>query len=71
MKDLFGLKMETPPPDFLEKWTSYAHAVASHGVNVTATTIGIGGVALIFLMRRFAPRIPAAIVAVVLAAAVV
>ena len=71
MKDLFGLTMDTPPPDFLEKWASYAHATVTRGVNITATTIGVGGIALIFLMRRFAPRIPAAIVAVVLAAAIV
>ena len=71
MKDLFGLTMGTPPPDFIEKWTSYVHAVTSHGVNGRATAIGLGGIILIWLMRKFVPRIPAAIVAVIVAAAIV
>jgi len=71
MKDLFGLTMGAPSPDFILKWTEYVRAVRDHGVNWLATGIGIGGIAVIIAMRKFAPRIPAAIVALVLAAAVV
>ncbi len=68
MKDLFGLHMEKPvPPEFLMKWQEYFNAARFHGVNPYATTIGIGGIVIIALFRRFAPRIPGAIVAVVLA----
>jgi SulP family sulfate permease len=68
MKDLFGLRMGAPPPEFLLKWHDYLKAVRLHGVNSYATAIGVGGVIVIALMRRFTPRIPGAIVAVILAA---
>jgi SulP family sulfate permease len=71
MKDLFGLQMGNPPPEFIEKWTEYVHAATTSGINLYATIIGVGGIVIIGLMRKFAPRIPAAIVAVILAAAVV
>src|SRR5688572_29754404 len=71
MKDFFGLRMGAPPPDFVEKWYAYALAFRAHGVNTFATAIALGGVAVIALLRRFAPRIPGAIVAVILASVVV
>lgn len=71
MKDLFGLRMGTPDPDFLLKWAEYFHAFKSHGVNTGSTLIGVGGIVLIFTLRRLAPRLPGAIVAVVLAAVIV
>lgn len=71
MKDLFGLQMGNPAPEFLMKWTDYAHAVSLHGVNPVATAIGIGGIVLIGGLRRYAPRVPGAIVAVVLGAVIV
>src|SRR5687768_16688702 len=71
MKDFFGLRMGAPPPDFVEKWYAYAEAFRAHGVNKPATAIALGGVVVIALLRRFAPRIPGAIVAVVLASVVV
>jgi SulP family sulfate permease len=67
MRDLFGLRMGDPPPEFLLKWQDYFKAVRLHGVNPYATAIGIGGIVVIGLIRRFVPRIPGAIVAVVLA----
>ncbi len=71
MKDFFGLKMGTAPPDFIGKWYMYFNAVKESGVNWYATGIALGGVVVIGLMRRFAPRIPGAIVAVILASIVV
>src|SRR6185369_13791995 len=68
---LFGLTMGAPAPEFLAKWKGYIDAVRLHGVNVYATSIGVGGIIVIWLMRKYAPRIPAAIVAVVLAAMLV
>jgi sulfate permease, SulP family len=71
MKDLFGLQMGSPPPEFVKKWGAYWAAFQMHGINPVSTSIGIGGVALIFALRRVAPRVPGAIVAVVLASVVV
>src|SRR5262249_28608731 len=68
MKDLFGLSMGAPAPDFLPKWRGYIDAFRVHGVNACATTIGIGGIVIMGLLRRFAPRVPGAIIAVILAA---
>src|SRR5438045_1255546 len=68
MKDLFGLTMGAPAPDFLAKWKGYIDAFRLHGINTYATIIGVGGIVVIGTLRRFAPRVPGAIVAVVLAA---
>src|SRR5262245_2884791 len=65
MKDLFGLHMGDPPPEFLMKWQDYFHAVNLHGVNPYATAIGVGGIVVIGLIRRFIPLVPVAIVRVV------
>jgi SulP family sulfate permease len=71
MKDFFGLKMGSAPPDFVGKWYTYFRAVKESGINWPATLIALGGVVVIGLMRRFAPRIPGAIIAVILAGVVV
>lgn len=72
IKDLFGLSMDKPAPaDFVGKWQAYHAAFVAHGVNVAATSVGIGGIVLIMLLRRFIPRLPGAIVAVILASVVV
>ena len=67
MKDFFGLQMSDAPPEFVGKWAHYVYAFREHGVNLWATGIAIGGLIVILLMRRLAPRIPGMIVAVVLA----
>lgn len=71
MKDLFGLTMGSPPPEFVAKWGAYWASYQLHGINPYATAIGVGGVVLIMLVRKFAPRVPGAIVAVVLASVLV
>ncbi len=71
MKDMFGLQMGSPPPEFVHKWGAYWAAYQLHGINVASTLIGIGGIVLMVLVRRFVPRIPGAIVAVVAASVVV
>ncbi len=71
MKDLLGLQMGVAPPEFVKKWGSYWAAYQLHGVNVAAASIGVGGVVLMMVMRRFVPRVPGAIVVVVLASVIV
>src|SRR5881227_3737849 len=53
MKDFFGLKMDAPPPEFIAKWWSYLAAVRQYGVNSFATTIAVGGLAVIVALRKF------------------
>lgn len=69
IKDFFGLSIDAVPPEFFEKWHSYFHHAGSW--NMAATCVGLGSLLVIVLFRRFIPRVPGAIVAVVLASAVV
>jgi SulP family sulfate permease len=63
MKDFFGLKMQTVPVDFLSKWHAYIQAFPSWDM----LTFGVGAfsLALILLTRRFFPKLPWGIVAIV------
>ncbi len=65
IKDFFGLGMGAVPAEFVEKWQAYAQHAASWQLEPVA--VGIGSLAVMILLRRFAPRVPGAIVAVVLA----
>lgn len=69
IKDFLGLSMPDVPADFIPKWTAYAHAAPS--INPPTAAIGIGALALIFLLRRFAPRLPAYLIVIVLISAAV
>src|SRR5687768_1394097 len=72
MKDFFGLRMDgAPPPEFVGKWHAYWQAFRAHGANGYATVVAVGGVVVIALLRRLAPRVPGAIVAVILASVAV
>lgn len=68
IKDFFGLNMETPPADFIEKWMAYFKAFPTFDpltVSFAAGTLG-----LILLIRRFAPWLPWGISAIVIATAI-
>jgi sulfate permease, SulP family len=74
MKDLFGLTghaVERVPVEFMEKWTAYAEALTMHGINPYTTALGVGGVLSMVLVRRWAPRVPGAIVVLILSAVLV
>ncbi|WP_051330264.1 SulP family inorganic anion transporter [Niveispirillum irakense] len=68
IKDLLGLSMADVPADFLGKWPAFWQARDTVG---PAALIGLGGLALILAIRRWAPKIPAFLVAVVLASVLV
>ena len=71
VKDFFGLSMENVPADFLPKWQAYLSAVGT--IDMPTLAVGAGALALVVALRRFAPRLPgflAAIVASSLAASV-
>ncbi len=65
VKDFAGLRMGAVPAEFIEKWQAYFANLASW--SPAAVSIGVGTLLLMLLLRRFAPRIPAAIVAVAVA----
>ncbi len=65
IRDLFGLRLEAVPAEFLEKWHTYfTHFPTWNG---QATALGLGTVVVIFALRRFFPRLPAMLIGMVLA----
>ncbi len=66
IKDLLGLQMEEVPAEFLDKWKAYFTHAGS--ISMWAAAIGFGTIGIIVAIRRFAPKIPAMLVAMVLAA---
>lgn len=69
IKDFLGLVIADVPADFIPKWIAYADAAAT--IDPTTTTIGIGSLALILLLRRTAPKLPAFLIVVIAASVVV
>ncbi len=65
MKDFFGLDMGTPPADFLAKWRAYALAFPS--IHWPTALLGGGSLITILLIRKYVPKLPWGIVAIVLA----
>lgn len=65
IKDFLGLQMGNVPIDFIEKWTAYWGYIKTW--DPTALGIGIGTLAIILYFRRFRPRFPGAIIALILA----
>lgn len=63
-KDLLGLQMGTVPVDFVGKWQSYwAHMKSFNPMSIM---IGGGSLVIMAYFRRFKPKIPGAIIAIVL-----
>jgi SulP family sulfate permease len=69
VKDFFGLAMTEIPSEFAEKIQSYSRTF--HTVDATTTAVAAGSLGLLILLRKLAPRVPGAIVTVVVAAAIV
>jgi SulP family sulfate permease len=67
IKDLLGLSMASVPADFLGKWPAFWEARGTIG---PAAILGLGCLALILALRRWAPKVPAFLVAVMVAAIV-
>jgi SulP family sulfate permease len=65
VRDLFGLTMEKLPGDFIEKWAAFWDARGTF--NFAALALAAAGLGIIIALRRYAPKIPAFLVAVVAA----
>jgi len=64
--DLFGLKFaHAVPADFIPKWIAYFRAAGT--VNLYSLDVGIGGLLIMLLVRRYSPKLPGALIAVVIA----
>jgi SulP family sulfate permease len=60
VRDLLGLRVESVPAEFVEKW----HAYITHldTLNPQAALLGLGTITVILLVRRVWPRLPAMLV---------
>jgi SulP family sulfate permease len=65
--DFLGLDAGKIPADFMEKWGAYTRSLDT--TNWAALGLGLGSLALILLLRRFAPRVPPFLIAIVTATA--
>jgi SulP family sulfate permease len=63
IKDFFGLRMETVPAEFVEKWQEYARHF--HTFNWQALLVGTVCLLIVFLWPRITPRIPGSLIAIV------
>lgn len=68
IKDFLGLAIDDVPADFLPKWIAYAKAAGT--ADPAAAGIGVGALALILALRRYAPRLPAYLIVIVVVSAV-
>jgi len=67
VKDLFGLRLDVVPAEFLPKWIAYFHALPT--ISSSAAALGIGSVLLISALRRYFPRAPAMLISMLAATA--
>lgn len=69
MKDFFGLSLASVPPEVYHKWVAYIEH--SHTVDWTTLAVALGTLAFLIVMKIRFPKIPAMMLAVVLAAGAV
>ncbi|MDR0377100.1 MAG: sodium-independent anion transporter, partial [Spirochaetaceae bacterium] len=65
VKDFFGLTVSGASPEFLDMWAAYIRAFGRF--KPLTLGLGLGAVAVIVLLRKFAPRIPGAVAGVIAA----
>lgn len=63
VKDFFGLTMGDVPADFIDKWKSYLHHLAS--INLSAVGIATATVLIILWWPKITHRIPGSLVALI------
>ncbi|WP_373491330.1 SulP family inorganic anion transporter [Parasphingorhabdus sp.] len=69
VKDFLGLSLDNVPAEFLPKWQAYFGAMSS--VHFATVLVGLGALAAIILFKKFAPRLPGFLIAIILASVVV
>ncbi len=67
--EFLGLSTPKVPAEFIAKWSVYLGALAT--INWVTLTVGGGTLMAILLLRRFAPRLPAFLIALLIASLVV
>lgn len=68
IKDFLGLNMGVIPVNFLQQWSAYFNSI--YTLDWTTTCISLGSLGTILAIRRFIPKLPWGIVAIILATVV-
>ena len=63
IKDLFGLRIESVPADFIDKWVVYFQHLDT--VNWWSLLIGVGSILLIVFTPKISRKIPGSLVAII------
>lgn len=69
VKDFLGLSLKSVPADFWPKWQAYFGVLSS--TQLTTVCVGVGALFTIIVLRKFAPRLPGFLIAVLLSSVVV
>lgn len=67
IKDFLGLTLDTESAEFVERWRAYFAAAGT--IQPATLAVGAGALALILLLRRYAPRFPAYLVVIIITSA--
>jgi SulP family sulfate permease len=65
VSDFLGLKISKVPADFIPKWTAYIGA--ANTISVPTVIVGAASLTTILLLRKFAPKLPGYLIAIVVA----
>src|SRR5262245_1811167 len=63
VRDFLGLRMDTVPSGFVEKWTAFAHSAGT--IDLRAVAIGTAALLLSVGLPRYTRRIPGPLIAIV------
>lgn len=69
IKDFLGLKIGEVPSEFIDKWRCYSASI--HTMDVTTTLLGLLALLIIIFWPKINKKIPGALIALVLTAAIV
>lgn len=69
VKDFLGLSIDKVPADFIPKWQAYLGAIST--INAGTVAVGVGALAIIIALRKFAPKLPGFLAAVVVSSVAV
>ena len=69
IRDALGLTMEAVPAEFFEKWSAYGEAIGT--LNPWAVGLTVATIFILVALPRLTPRVPASLVALLAATAVV
>ena|SRR5579863_1575390 len=69
VKDFLGLSLEKVPADFIPKWEAYFGVMNT--TSWATVVIGAGALGIIIMLRKFAPKLPGFLIAVVVSSVAV